>query len=532
MSSRSTVPGATGGAIGVQLIGNAAAKSAGLCRSETYFEALFENARDAFIVLGAEGQFVDANPAACQLIGLPLEEVIRRNVADTIETTTDFDAAWAKFLRERTYRGQRWLVRPDGERRLIEIRATADVVPGLHFAVWRDITDRYFLDSDLIHRERDQAMGRLAGGIAHEFTNLLNVIAGHTELLAHQISFDQEHQRHIDRILATTKQAAALTAQLAALGRQQVLSPAVLDLAALVQSSREILQKLLPENINLVLSSDEQPALVCADRTQILQVLFALTSNASELPADSTVAIDVKTVNLQKDLKQPGMCVPAGDYVVVTVEIALRSDASLGKPLSSTPSSHRSMSVPIPRTIATPPVGRTVKQNNGFFFRQDNSPESTVFSIYFPRANRHARSMPEAPRGAALGGKETVLLVEDDPALREAMREYLKSLGYRVLRAGDGAAALEIARSGEPIDALVTDLRMPKMDGHELANELTAEKTALKVMFVSGNFDREFIDAQNEKGRSAMLSKPFEMRALAGILRDLLDGKKPEQHGC
>lgn len=208
MSSSSGISRQRGSRSVTAVVATGSTEVGGINRDPFCFEALFEHALDAFVVLNPVGQFIDANQTACQLCGLSKSELIGRNVAETIETTKDFESAWSKFLREKTYRGQRWLVRPDGERRLIEIRATTDVLPGCHFAIWRDITDRYFLEDDLAQREQDQTIARLAGSIAHDFTNLLHVIGGHTELLARQIPTNSKSQGHIDRILASTKQGA------------------------------------------------------------------------------------------------------------------------------------------------------------------------------------------------------------------------------------------------------------------------------------------------------------------------------------
>lgn len=518
MSSRSADSGGRNGGAAARLATED--KFVGIAgnHDEGYFQTLFESALDALIVLDSAGRFLDANPAACQLVGLNKNELIGHSVRETIETGTDFEVAWARFTKEGTYRGQRWMVRPDGTRRLIEIRATANVLSGRHFAVWRDVTGRYFLENELVQRERDHAMVRFAGAIAHDFTNLLNVIAGHAELMTQQIGLDSGLQNHIKRIVESTKQASALTAQLSALGRQQVLSLAVVELAGFIRDCRTTLQRLLPENVDLVLPPIGQPAQIRVDRTQLTQVLITLVSSAGDLLASGgRLAISVSPGKLQQDLAQPGFRVPSGEYTVLELRT---SNANSRKNETQLPSA-----APIGGTGGTlPAVSATIKQNNAFLW-VDDSEQGKTLCVYFPRMAGNSPALLEQDSSLNLGGNETILLVEDDPTLREATREYLKCLGYRVLRAGDGEEALQTAQSAGHIDALVTDLRMPKMGGKELAEKLSVAMPGLKIMFVSGNIDTELIQREAEKRAPALLPKPFAMRGLARMLRNLLDTK-------
>jgi two-component system, cell cycle sensor histidine kinase and response regulator CckA len=524
MSSGSTNPGAPHGSAAAPLVARGpTGPGAEVTRNQRYFQALFENASDAFVVLGAHGQFLDANPAACELIGLTRDELIGRSVTENIETSTDFSAAWGKFLREQTYRGQRWLVRPDGTRRLIEIRATAHVLPGHHLAIWRDVTSRYFLESELVQRERNEALIRLAGGIAHDLTNLLHVIGGNAELIARRPTPNSELQGHIDRILASTKQAGELTAQLSALGRQQVISPSVLDLSAFVQTYHGILRRLLREDVDLVLLQNGVSAPIRIDRTQMVQILITLVSAAGErMPNSGRITIGVRNVNLPSSLAKPGVRVPAGSYVVLEVETG-PIDAS--RPHDSKPSRFLS---PVPgreRAATLPAVSATLKQNDAVLWVDNESTPETNFCVYFPQMASSPLTTPGEQSGASLGGSETILLVEDDPGIREAAREYLKCLGYRVLRAGNGEDALRVAQSEARVDALIADLRMPKMGGEELAERLSTALPALKVMFISGDVDRGLVNSEARPREAALLAEPFAMRALASTLRDLLDGR-------
>lgn len=487
------------------------------CRDERYFGLLFEGTPDAILVLDDSARIVDANPAACRLIGLERCELIGRSVNETIETGVDFDSAWRKFKREGEYRGQRWLVRPDFARRLIEIRAKANVFPGQHLAIWRDITSRYFLDSQLLQRERDEALARLAGGVAHDLTNLLNVIVGHTELIVRQIAPGSESHKHGERILTAAQEAAALTAQLSAFGRQHVLAPAVLDLGALVHSCSRVLRSLVRENVQLSLPEKGIAANIRADRTQVAQVIFSLASAADELlPNGGKLAVDVKRTTLERALTRAGVRIPPSDYVVL--EFCVRASGANAEACQSGNKDAL--------RVAPPAVTRTLRQNNAFLWIETDFAAGTSLSAYFPPAVDCALGMPNLDSGKRLAGNETILIAEDDLALREATSEYLKGLGYRVLRAADGEYALQMANSVSCIDALVADLRMPRMGGEELAKKISVARPGVKILFVSGNIDSEFINRRSTPGSPMLLSKPFELRALACMLRDLLDGKE------
>jgi two-component system, cell cycle sensor histidine kinase and response regulator CckA len=392
MSSRSADSGGRNGGAAVRLVAEDEFVGIAGNHDEGYFQILFDSALDALIVLDAAGRFLDANPAACQLVGLDKSELIGHNVKETIETGTDFDAAWSKFTKEGTYRGQRWMVRPDGTRRLIEIRATANIVPGRHFAIWRDVTGRYFLENEFVQRERDQAMVRFAGAIAHDFTNLLNVIAGHAELMTQQIAPDSEPQNHIKRILESTKHASALTAQLSALGRQQVLSLAVVDLAGFIRDSRTTLQRLLPESVDLVLPAGGQPAQIRIDQTQLTQVLITLMSNAGDLlPNGGRVAISVSSVKLRHDLAKAGFRVPSGEYTILELQT---SNAEARENAKSLPSSEFSIASIAAPGAALPAVSATVKQNSAFLW-VDDSLQGKTLRVYFPRMTGNSPAVLE-----------------------------------------------------------------------------------------------------------------------------------------
>ncbi len=487
------------------------------CR-EQYLKSIFE-AVDALVVLDDDARFIDVNAAASDLIGRTREELIGRSVSETLENPADFAPIWKTFRAEGKHHDQRWLVRPDGTRRRIEVLATANIVTGRHLAVWRDSTDRFLLESELVQAEKYEALARLAGGIAHNLANLLNVICGHTELMVREVGITPGAQRHSDSILAATKHAADLVTQLSLFGQQQVLTPTVLDLAAFVAKLRTPIRSLVPENVELAFAYLQKPAYVRADKNQMAQILFTIASYAGDqLSGGGCITVEVDASRL--DRSREGFCcrIPAGDYIIVKAQVKSTNNTAHQ---TRTPANLPCTPRPIPRNA--PAVYSTVKQNHGFLSLDLNSEDGVGFTVFFPKVSSKPAAWDSLPsNGERLGGNETILLVEDDTALREATVEYLKSFGYCVAKARDGQEAMLVAKSMQHIDALITDLRMPNMGGRELAEKLGNGNPGFKVMFMSGRVDGELIQHQSSSPAPLVL-KPFEMRELVRTLRQLLD---------
>ena len=355
-----------------------------------FFEALFESSLDAVVILDDAGRFVDANPAACQLTGRTKSALVGHCVTETVEMHSHFATAWTKFVHEGTYRGKRWLVRPDGGRRLIEIIATANVLPGKHLAIWRDATDRYVLESELVQAEKQEALARFARGMAHDLTNQLNIIAGHAELMIREIGSNCAVQQRGHRILTATKKASRLTVQLSVFGRQQVLVPSVLDLGAFVRSAGNTVRSLVPHNIDLVLPDANELLPVCVDRTQMAQIVFTLASIGSEtITRGGCLTIRVRNVSLNHSHDVLFYEIPPGEYVALDVHARAGKTTLEGKTQAdrSLPESNN----PMPSAYL-PAVYGTVKQNGGFLTVSEAIDGGTTRSVYFPRVAVNAVS--------------------------------------------------------------------------------------------------------------------------------------------
>ncbi len=488
---------------------------------EHLFESMFKNAPDAMLIEDDHAIFLDVNPAACELFGVSKQQIIGTCLSDAIVPGYDFKAAWNGFLAHGKYRGRRWLVRPDGKRRLVESSATANFVPGKHFAIWRDVTDEYFLEMRLSQSEKNEALGRLACGIAHDFTNALSVIGGHAELIILESSGSVPVLRRSESILQATKQAAELATQLYAFSRQQVLSPAIVNLNDLLDQLAKPLRSVVGEGIQIEIRKTLLIDKVKVDRTHMSRVILTLAGSARDaLAQGGKLLFETSALSLSESMSSFGLEIPAGDYVALSVS----DDAP--------PMSERDR-----RRLFDPFSGEAVRgsglamaavyglvQQSGGYLCVDSSPEQgNVFKILLPSEKKiSAQAVVEEASKKNLQGTETILLAEDEPALREATREYLTCLGYHVLHACNGVEALEIAHANPKIDLVITDLVMPKMSGKEFVFQLCAERPETKVIFISGYPYDVMTQAPTLKKEISLVHKPFSMRGLATKVREVL----------
>ena len=364
--------------------------------------------------------------------------------------------------------------------------------------------------------EKRDSLARLASGFSHDFANLLNVIGGHTELLIRELDLNPRLQRHTDSILAAIKQATVLTSQLSEFEGQRPLTPELLDLNSITLGLRETLRNLAGVSVRLEARRSTGPiAKISADRTQMGQILLTLVASAKDAIVESgSITIDISSKLLDDAETSSHVRIPAGEYVMLTVHAV----SERPQPGSEEPSTNRLKR----EDIKLPLVYGSLMANHAYMVAETPALGEVLYRLYFPAAEESAKSVALQDDREDLSGNETVLLVDDEIGLRETTASYLRSLGYKVLRAGNGEQALPTGRS-EKIDILVTDLRMPKMNGKELAACLRNEKPELKVIYVTAAADREFVREVASQSSSRLLLKPFAMRQLARTLRELLN---------
>jgi len=379
--------------------------------------------------------------------------------------------------------------------------------------------------AQLIQAQKMEAVGRLAGGVAHDFNNLLTIITGRSRLLLERLDPDGPLRRHVQLIDQTAERAAALTQQLLAFSRKQVLQPKVLDLNAVVTSTEKMLRRLIGEDIELLTRRGSDLGSVEADPGQLEQMILNLAVNARDaMPRGGRLTIETANVELDPAFvrRHPG-AQPGAHVALVVSDIGMGMDADtqahLFEPFFTTKGPGQGTGL----GLAT--VYGIVKQSGGYISVESELGRGTSFTIYLPRIEQAAEAVePGSDAAGTPQGSETILLVEDEDGVRDLTREILEMSGYTVLEARHGAEALVVGEQHPgPIHLLVSDVVMPQMGGRELADRLRALRQGIKVLFMSGYMD----DAIGHHGAldpgTNLLPKPFSPDALARKVREVLD---------
>jgi PAS domain S-box-containing protein len=476
--------------------------------TEELYRAVFERSLVAKLIADDERHFVDVNQAACELFDLTRAELLALRIDDVVAEPELVTELWEAFRRTGSLDCELRLRARDGSLRDVVISGTASVQPGRHLGVLRDLTAQKRLEEQLRQAQKMEAVGRLAGGIAHDFNNLLTAISGYGEFLSARLE-DERLRRHAEEIGKASARAAALTSQLLAFSRRQVLQPRVLDLNVAVREMESMLRRLIGEDVELVTLLDPGLGAVCADPTQIEQVIVNLVVNARDAMSGRGV-LTIETSN-------------AGDDDVVLaitdtgVGITEEERAQLFEPFFTTKGGGTGLG------LAT--VYGIVEQSGGEIDVVTESGLGSSFRISLPRVD--APVEPEAvshPEPAAAAGTETILLVEDEDVVRRLVAEILDDAGYAVLEASDGASALEIARAHDgALDLLVTDVVMPGMSGPEVAQAVSPLRPGLQVLYMSGYTDSAIVHHGVLDEATAFLQKPFSSAELTAKIRGLLD---------
>jgi two-component system cell cycle sensor histidine kinase/response regulator CckA len=388
-----------------------------------------------------------------------------------------------------------------------------------------DVSERRRMEEQLRQAQKMEAVGQLAGGVAHDFNNLLTVINGYGELLLGQLDAANPLRELVAEMTKAGERAAALTRQLLAFSRKQVLTPTVLDLNAVVIDMEKMLRRVLGEDIRLVASLSPHLGRVKVDRGQMEQVILNLAVNARDaMPRGGQLSLHTRNVELDENYTRTHSYTRPGSYIALAVAdsghgMTPEVKARLFEPFFTT-------KVPGKGTgLGLATVYGIVKQSGGSIevFSQPNA--GTTFEIYLPRIEQAVGpSRSHGNRAAAPRGRETILLVEDEEAVRALSRLVLGQSGYNVLESADAAAALALARQHtEAIHLLVTDVVMPDLGGRELAERLLAFHPEMSVLFVSGYTDDAVVRHGVSEHEVNFLQKPFTPLALANKVREVLD---------
>ncbi|MGQ9653782.1 MAG: PAS domain S-box protein, partial [Thermodesulfobacteriota bacterium] len=505
--------------------------------SEEKYRVVVENAFDTILAL-QDGVIRFANRRVEQDTGLSVEELLGRRFDDLIHPE---DREMVREYYTRRLLGERdlpehYLFRAQyrgAEVRWIRVRAvsiTWEDRPAV-LAFLRDVTrakktedEMNALQEQFRQAQKMEAIGRLAGGVAHDFNNLLTVIKGTAQLSLYGLRQADPLRKNFEEIMAAADRAAALTRQLLAFSRRQVMEVKVIDINQLVQDLDKMLRRIIGEDIELVTFLQEGIGMVKADPRQIEQAIVNIAVNARDaMPEGGKLTIETANVDLDEEYARLHAGVQPGPYVMFSI-----SDTGAGMsadvkervfdPFFTTKEPGKGTGLGLSTTYGI------VKQSNGHIWVYSEPGKGTTFKVYLPRVDEPVDERKKRPSGEVPRGKETILVVEDEDAVRELAVRILKKQGYKVLKAQDGGEALMLCeKHREPIDLFLSDVVMPGMSGREVVERLQAIHPEAKTLYMSGYTDNVIIHHGVLDKGTKFIPKPFTVEDLARKVREVLD---------
>jgi PAS domain S-box-containing protein len=510
-----------------------------LRQSEATTRVIVESAIDCIISIDAEGRITEFNPAAVKTFGYAREAVIGQDLAEKIIPPSSRESHRQGLLRYRATgegpvlgkRIELTAMRADGTEFPVElaINAVSEEGPTRFTASLRDLTERKLLEDQLRQAQKMEAIGQLAGGVAHDFNNLLTIILGYSDVLlgGEQLATDPRGEM-LGQIRKAAERAALLTRQLLAFSRKQLLEPRILNLNESVTEMEKMLRRLIGEDIQIRTVLGKELDRISADPGQIEQVVMNLVVNARDaMPSGGELCIETANAELDPAYAQSHAELKAGHYVMLAITdsgcgMDDATKARIFEPFFTTKEQGKGTGL----GLAT--VYGIVKQSGAHIWVYSEPGQGASFKIYFP-AVEHTNQQPRRSEGRnqPLRGNETILLVEDDEGVRALSRSILEMYGYIVLEASEPTEAIGICQSYEgTIDALLTDVVMPHMNGRRLSELLRPQRPEMKVLFMSGYTDDAVVRQGVLEAGVNFVQKPFTPTVLAGKVREVLDTLK------
>jgi PAS domain S-box-containing protein len=507
------------------------ARAAALIASEQRYRALFENAHDAIALLTPDGVVREMNQRWADIVGVPREQLSGRHVRD-------FAAPGDESKNSRSYQhmvasddvlsSALKIATADGSNLLMEFSHSTFEVAGetLVLAIGRDVTEKRQLEDQLRQAQKLEVIGQLAGGVAHDFNNILTAILGFCELLLMDLGPEHPGCTDVLEIKTAGERAAGLTRQLLAFSRKQILQADVLDINGVVKGMEAMLRRLIAANIDLVVSLQGDLGSIKVDPTQLEQIVINLVVNASDaMPRGGKLTIETSNVRLDEHYRGHHLPVVPGDYVMLAVsDTGVGMDEATSQRVFEPFFTTKELGKGTGLGLAT--VYGIVKQSGGDIWIYSELGHGSAFKIYLPAvtgvvsAAVKAAPIPETVRT----GAESILLVEDDETVRRLARLILERAGYLIIEAGNPKEALEAAALfGGRIDLLVSDLIMPESDGLPLFDRLSQVRPGLRVLYISGYADEAVVRHGVIVAGTPFLQKPFTPFTLNAKVREVLD---------
>ena len=492
--------------------------------------AIVESSEEAIISSSLDGTITSFNRSAEQLFGYTAKEAIGQPVSILYPPNqVDPVASKRRDIIEGRHISATEVTRRRKDGSLVTVALTVSPIKDARgvtvgvSGISRDVSERQQVEAQLRQAQKMEAVGRLAGGVAHDFNNLLTIINGNTDVLIRLLQHNKRAIEMLRDIQQAGERAAGLTQQLLAYSRKQMLQPEVLDLNAVVTDARTMLARLIGEDIEVTVVTDPSLRWVKADAGQLGQVLMNLCVNARDaMPSGGTIVIRTANIVMNGSEWPEVSDPPQGPYVELSVtDTGSGMDAETQKHLFEPFFTTKERGKGTGLGLAT--VYGIVKQSGGFIRAETAKGAGTTFRVYLPAVDagvgHRTRGTLATPRG-----RETVLVVEDEPRVRSLMRLMLQRAGYTVLEAEDGVQAVELAAAhGPDLDLLVTDVVMPRMSGPQVADALRAARPGLSVIFISGYTGDAMLRHGVGERATPFLQKPFTMTDLTRKVRQVLD---------
>jgi two-component system cell cycle sensor histidine kinase/response regulator CckA len=501
-----------------------------LRRSEARYRSLVQSSVYGIYRSSLEGRFLDVNPALITMLGYTsAEEVLLLDPEkDVFAHSEEHTRLIAEFRRSGRLDGieLKWK-RKDGRDITVRISGRAvsnvDEPADVLEAIAEDVTDRRVLEDQFRQAQKMEAVGRLAGGVAHDFNNLLMVISGYAEVILANLNLDHPLYEKGKAIQSAADRATTLTRQLLAFSRKQLLELKVVDVNAIVSDMERLLRPLIGENVEFTTALAPEAAQTRADAGQLEQVLMNLVVNAKDaMPGGGKLAIETENIFVDENHRRGQTFIRPGNYVLLTVRdsgtgMDKETQSRIFEPFFTTKEKGKGTG------LGLSTVYGIVKQSGGYVMVQSEEGRGTSFHIYLARVEGVAERHQAPVAHAALGGAETVLLVEDEAPVRQLVRDTLAAKGYHVVEAENGEAGLAAAaRHDGNIDLVITDVVMPGLGGRELVKQLAQTRPQTKVLYLSGYTEDAILsDGAIEKG-TAFLQKPFTLQNLSRKVREVL----------
>ncbi|MCA9411279.1 MAG: PAS domain S-box protein [Candidatus Omnitrophica bacterium] len=500
-------------------------------RKDEYFRTLIENSPDVIAVIEKDGTVVYCSPSAKKVLGVEPDSYLGKMFSERIHPE-DQRVVREGFARVMGELGRMESVEvrnqhADGSWRVIEGVGKSILGPQQEIQLvinFHDVTQRRDLEEQLAQSQKMEAIGQLAGGVAHDFNNILQAILGNVELMLDDVKFESPMHSDLTEIKIAAERATSLTQQLLAFGRRQLIRPTRVDLNEVVSSLMRMMQRLIGENISIEIVPGHNLGMIHADRGQIEQVLTNLCVNARDaMPAGGTISLRTENVRMDEKTASASDGTPIGDCVCLTVRdngIGMESEvlAQIFEPFFTT------KEVGSGTGLGLAVVYGIVRQHGGSIVARSEPGKGSEFTLYFPRFEGVARPVEVAPQVELSRGSETILVAEDDRAVREIARRILSNHGYRVLVAADGCEALELFRSHrEEIDLLMLDMVMPTLGGREVYEEIrNQEQSQVPFLFATGYSADGVHTNFVVEDRLQVLQKPYTPETLLAKVREAL----------